>query len=410
MKPVESLSAQLRAHKGLMKLRSVRLGAAAVAAVLALGIYGASGTEASEGPPAMPAIPVVTQSMTEQPVQVWSAFSGRLQAVDAAEIRPQVSGRITKVLFQDGKAVKAGETLFVIDPRPYEAAVASAEAEVASARTNAQFAALEYKRAAAMTKSKAIAQRVFDERANANRVAQASIKSAEAHLKQAKVDLDYAYVKAPISGRAGRVEVTLGNLVQAGPGAPLLTSVVANNAVYADFEVDEQTYMRSIRRDANNRADERRIQVKLALQSDGNQTYDGTIYSFDNRLNVESGTIRARARFENKDGILLPGMFVSVSLSGGGERSAVVVPSRAIGFDQNKKYVYIVNDKETVEYREVELAEHVGDGRIVTSGLNAGDRVIVDGLQHVRPGAPVAATDVSEAAKKVADNSHDKQS
>lgn len=410
MLSVESLRAHYHAHKGLVKSRSVRLGAAAVLSVLALSMYSASGTEASETPAMPPAIPVVTQTMTDEPVQVWTTFSGRLQAVDAVEIRPQVSGRITKVLFQDGKNVKAGETLFVIDPRPYEAVVASAEAELATARTNAQFAALEYKRAVAMSKSKAIAQRVHDERANANRVAQAAVKAAEAHVKQAKVDLDYAYVKAPISGRAGRVEVTLGNLVQAGPGAPLLTSVVSNDAVYADFEVDEQTYMRSIRTGAHNRADERRIPVQLSLQSDGGKNYEGTIYSFDNRLNVANGTIRARAKFANDNGELLPGMFASVRMAGGGERSAVVVPTRAVSFDQNKKYVYVVNDQDMVEYRPVELAEPVGEGRIVTSGLNPGDRVIVDGVQHVRPGAPVAPTDIAEAAKKVAATAPDNQS
>lgn len=363
--------------------------------LLATGAYFTTGSNASTTPAAPAAIPVVTQTMAESQVQIWSGFSGRLQPVNSAEIRPEVSGRITKVLFQDGKTVRAGDTLFVIDPRPYEAAVAQAEAELASARTNAQFAALEQKRAVSMVKSQAIAQRIVDERSNSSRVATAAVQSAQAQLKQARIDLDHAYVKSPISGRAGRVELTVGNLVQAGPSAPLLTSVVANDAVYADFEVDEQTYLQTIRNTAEQRVQERRIPVQLTLQGDADHPYEGTVYSFDNQLDVTSGTIRARAKFANKDGALLPGMFVSVKLAGGGNQAALLVPEKAIGFDQSKKFVYVIDDKNAVEYREVTLGDKLESNRIVLSGLNVGDRVIVDGVQHVRPGAVVDPKDIN---------------
>lgn len=363
--------------------------------LLATGAYFTTGSNASTTPAAPAAIPVVTQTMAESQVQIWSGFSGRLQPVNSAEIRPEVSGRITKVLFQDGKTVRAGDTLFVIDPRLYEAAVAQAEAELASARTNAQFAALEQKRAVSMVKSQAIAQRIVDERSNSSRVATAAVQSAQAQLKQARIDLDHAYVKSPISGRAGRVELTVGNLVQAGPSAPLLTSVVANDAVYADFEVDEQTYLQTIRNTAEQRVQERRIPVQLTLQGDADHPYEGTVYSFDNQLDVTSGTIRARAKFANKDGALLPGMFVSVKLAGGGNQAALLVPEKAIGFDQSKKFVYVIDDKNAVEYREVTLGDKLESNRIVLSGLNVGDRVIVDGVQHVRPGAVVDPKDIN---------------
>ncbi len=255
---------------------------------------------------------VAVKTIKLEKVRIWSEFSGRLQAVDIAEIRPEVSGRITEVRFEDGDLVKAGDVLFVIDPRPYEAAVSRAEARVATAKANAEYAKLEMDRAANMIKTQAVAQRIYDERFNANEVAVASVKSAEADLKQAKVDLEHAYVQAPISGRAGRVELTVGNLVQPGVNAPLMTRIVANDPIYADFEVDEQTYLDSVRNVARNRNSEREIPVKLFINGNKEDVYKGTIYTFDNRLDVSTGTIRARAKFENKEGVLVPGMFVTV--------------------------------------------------------------------------------------------------
>lgn len=364
-----------------------------IAGVLAgVGYYTLGGKNTPQAPGAMPPTPVTVRTLQSQPVRVWTDYSGRLHPVDAAEIRPEVSGRIVKVNFTDGQTVAKGDTLFVIDPGPYEAAVAQAQAALATAQSNARFATMEQKRAAAMVKTDAIARRLYDERANANQVANASIKAAEAALKQAGIDLDRAHVKAPISGRAGRVELTVGNVVQAGPGAPLLTTVVANRDIYADFEVDEHHYLSAIRSKASGRDAERQIPVKLSITGDDHH-YEGTIYSFDNQLNVGSGTIRARAKFPNRDGALLPGMFVTVSLANAQTADAVRVPEQAIGFDQSKKYVYTVGKEGTVEYREVTLGESVKGERIVLSGLNTGDRVIVDGVQHVRPGAPVQPTE-----------------
>lgn len=352
--------------------------------------------------PAPQTVPVKVETIQSQPTQVWTEFSGRLHPVNAAEIRPEVSGRITRVMFEDGQMVKRGDTLFVIDPGPYEAAVAKAEADLAAAKSTASFATVEQRRAASMLKTQAIAKRVLDERVNATAVAGANIKVAQAALKQARIDLDHAYVKAPISGRVGRVELTIGNVVQPGPTAPLLTTVVSSDGIYADFEVDEQTYLRSIRNGASNRMQERKIPVKLQLQGD-DKPYDGTIYSFDNQLNVGSGTIRARARFTNADGALLPGMFVTVRMAGSAEREALLVPEKAIGFDQSKKFVMVADTDNKAAYHEITVGDKLGDRRIVLSGLQSGDRVIVDGVQHVRPGAPVQATEVgSEAAQPAA--------
>ena len=369
----------------------------AAAAVYATWTSGAVG-DAPAAPKAPPPAAVTVQTLAPQKVRVWSEFSGRLHAVDSAEIRPQVGGRITQVLIEDGQMVKAGDVLFVIDPRPYEAAVARARATLASAQTNAAFARTELDRANGLIRSQTIAQRTLDERANATRVARAAVEGAEAALREAEIDLRHAHVRAPIAGRASRVEITLGNLVQPGASAPLLTTIVANEAIYADFEVDERTYIQSIRGVANRREDERRIPVRLTLEGDRGQAYQGTIYSFDNRIDVASGTIRARAKFDNADGVLLPGMFVTVELADAAEREALLIPERAIGFDQSKKFVFVVGADNKVAYRAVELGRQVQAQRIVLKGVEPGERIVVDGIQHVRPNALVDPKEAAPAA------------
>lgn len=376
-----------------------------------LGIAGARYAEAPDAadgalPAAEPAVPVTVKTTAMQKIRLWSEFSGRLHAVDVAEIRPEVGGRITEVLFEDGQSVEAGDILFVIDPRPYEAAVARAEAELASAQADAAFTRIDLERAAALVEKKAVSRRFHDERSNASRVAEAAVATAEAELERARLDLAYAYVRAPISGRAGRVEITVGNLVQPGPTAPLLTTVVGNGAIYADFEVDEQTYLESIRNHATGRAEERRIPVQLTLPNGGGRVHQGYIYSFDNRIDATSGTIRARARFANPDGALLPGMFVSIRLAEAVEREVVLVPERAVGTDLSRKFVYVVDAAGRVDYRQVRLGREVQSSRVVLEGVQPGDRVIVDGIQHVRPDTLVAAQEIApEASSQTAQSS-----
>ncbi len=371
---------------------------AILASIIVAGAYAVRTPRASGDPPAAPPPMTVTvQTLAPQKIRVWSEFSGRLHAVDAAEVRPEVGGRITALRFEDGETVKAGDILFVIDPRPYEAAVARARANLASAQTNAAFAKVEFERAAAMVKSQTVAQRTYDERGNLSRVANAAVEADAAQLKQAELDLEHAYVRAPISGRASRAEITLGNLVQPGPGAPLLTTIVASQSLYADFEVDEQTYVESIRLYTTGREGERRIPVQLSVPGDNRGVHRGTIYSFDNRIDVASGTIRARAKFDNADGALVPGMFVSVKLAEGAERDVLLIPERAVGFDQSKKFVYLVDQGNKVAYREVELGRQVQAQRIALKGVQPGDRVIVDGVQHVRPNVLVEAKEAAPA-------------
>lgn len=373
-------------------------GALAVFVGAGLGFNHIQGATAEPAAVTAPLTSVGVRAIAAKDVRVWSEFSGRMSAVDQAEIRPQVSGRLTEIRFTDGQAVKAGDVLFVIDPRTYEAAVSQANANLASARATAALAQTELDRAARLVKTQWIARSQFDQRANARTVAEANVQAAEAALEQALIDVDRAYVKAPISGRIGRPEITLGNLVQTGPGAPLLTSIISDKGIYADFEVDEQTYMKSVRARADAGGGKQVIPVELTAQGNKQLVYKGVLYSFDNQIDTGSGTIRARARFENKDGSLVPGMFVSVKLGDSVSREALLVPDRAIGTDQNKKFVYVVEDDKAA-YREVSLGQQVNSERIVLGGLRAGEKVIVDGLQHVTPGAGVQIQNVVADAK-----------
>jgi membrane fusion protein, multidrug efflux system len=399
----------LKKLSSMTKSRAALLGLAALAVLALAGaatyhIAARADAKVPEAAPALAQVNVLT--VKAQDVRIWSEFSGRMHAVESAEIRPEVSGRITAVRFKEGQTVQAGEVLFVIDPRPYEAAVAKAAANLTSARANGDFTGTELERAANMIKTQAIAQRVFDERANANRVARAAVLAAEAELKQARIDLDHAFVKAPIGGRVSRAEITLGNRVQAGAGAPVLCSIVSRDGIYVDFEVDEQTYMQNIRSSAATGGKEPQLQVELSVQGGENHPYKGTIFSFDNHIDSASGTIRARAKFDNKDGRLIPGMFAKVKLAGSNATGVLLVPEQAVGSDQSKKFVYLVGPDAKVAYREVELGRQAGGQRIVVAGLQAGDRVVADGLQHVKPGDTVVALSVASNATPAAVPSH----
>jgi membrane fusion protein, multidrug efflux system len=364
--------------------------AVALGALVAAPFVFGLGTSAKAAQGAPQAVPVNVARVEPHDVQLWSQFSGRLNAVDSAEIRPEVGGRITEIRFQDGQIVKAGQILLVIDPRPYEAALAKARADLASARANAALARNELERGNGLIKANAIARSMYDQRVNANQVAIANVAVAQAVLHQAEVDVDHAYVKAPISGRISRPELTVGNLVQSAPNAPLLASIVSNDGIYADFEVDEQTYLNTVHARAETAADEQQLPVEMTLQGAEGRVYKGTVYSFDNKIDTSSGTIRARAKFDNADGSLVPGMFVSVRLGAGDHRNAITVPERAIVADLNKKFVYVVGKDDKAEMREVKLGATNDGERMVLGGLKTGVRVIVDGVQHIALGVPVS--------------------
>lgn len=355
-----------------------------------------SAEDKQQAPAAPQAMPVATQTVALQDVQVWKNFSGNVVAVDRAEIRPQVSGRITELRFEDGQHVNKGDILVVIDPRPYMATLAQAEAALQVAKTEASLADKEYQRAQSLIKTNAIAQSLLDERLNNHQAALAAVQGAEALVESAKINLDYAYVKAPISGKVSRAEITEGNLVQSGSSAPVLTSIVSNDKVYVDFEIDERTYINSVRNLGNEDASKIPVRVKL-ISSD--IEYKGFLRSFDNRIDQASGTIRARAIFNNEQGLLLPGMSVSVLMGSNNSSSPkILITERAIGTDQDRKFVYTVNGDGIAKYREVTIGDSINGQRIILSGLQAGEKVISEGLVRIRPGMPVTPKDSVTAA------------
>jgi multidrug efflux system membrane fusion protein len=352
-------------------------------------------------PPASAGVPVSVGLIKPQSVHPFAEFSGRINAVDYAQIKPQVAGRITEIRFRDGQHVNAGDILFVIDPRPYQAAVDKAQADLQTAIHNAKYAKAERDRGSQLIKNSDLSLETFDQRTNADEVAQTAIASAQAVLESAQINLDYAYVKAPISGRVSRAEITLGNLVGSATIAPqLLTSIVSDNGVYADFEVDEQTYLNAVRNYGQTQEDEQKIPVDVVARGDDSNITHGHIESFDNRIDTGSGTIRARARFANADGRLIAGMYVSVRMGGGMLDDALLVPESAIGNDQSKRFVFVVGDGDKAEYRAVQLGPQVDGNRVILSGLKSGDRVILDHLQRLAPGALV----VPQADNRTASN------
>ena len=363
-------------------------------------LYGTQPNNSASAADAAPALPVV-EAVTAKysALRQWRDFSGRLQAVDAAQIRPLVSGTVQKVLFEDGAQVEQGQTLFVIDPRPFEAQLQHARANLASAESELVLAQVEFERADALAGNQAVSKSIRDTRENALHIAKAARESARAQVAQAELDLEYAYVKAPISGRVSRAEVTVGNVVQAGPNAPLLTTIVNLERLYAEFDVDEDTYFRIMGSANNGRSDGERpvaggVPVEVAIGSGRNVVHQASLHAFDNQLDENSGTIRARAIVENVDRSLIPGVFINVRIGTVDTQPTLLVPERAISVSQSKRFVYVVNADDVVEYREVVLGESLDGQRVILSGVVIGERVIVNGVQRVMSDMQVAVTQI----------------
>jgi multidrug efflux system membrane fusion protein len=348
-----------------------------------------SDAQASPAPQAIAAIPVSVQTVEERHVQLWQEYSGRLEAVDAVDIRSRVSGTIQSVHFKEGSLVKAGDLLLTIDPAPYAAEVDRASAQVVAAQARTAYTRSEAQRAERLWKVKAIAERELDERINAQREADAQLRAAQAALRTAKLNLDYTQVRAPVAGRVGRLEVTVGNLVAAGPGAPVLTTLVSVSPIYARFDADEAAVARVLQARGPGADGLASIPVRMNTATTGGATMEGHLQLVDNQVDAASGTVRMRAVFDNVEGRLLPGQFARVSLGSAQPEAAVLVNERAVGTDQDKKYVLVVDADNHVQYREVNLGRSIDGQRIVTAGLDAGERIVVSGLQRVRQGALV---------------------
>jgi len=354
---------------------------------------------------AAPAIPVSVAAVVLQDVSLWDEFSGRLEAVQHVDIRPRVAGAVQAVHFREGALVKQGDLLVTVDPAPYVAEVDRAEAQVVAAQARLSYTRSEMERAARLLQESAIAQREHDERVNAQREADANLRAAQAALQTARLNLSYTQVRAPVAGRVGRIEVTVGNLVSAGASAPVLTTLVSVSPIYASFDTDEQIVARAIdgldggKGTPGGRARIESIPVQMGTGTAGSTPFRGHLQLIDNQVDARSGTVRVRAVFDNADGSLMPGQFARIRMGQAQSTSAVLINERAVGTDQNKKFVMVVGEGDKAEYREVQLGAPVDGLRVVTSGLKAGERIVVNGLQRVRPGAVIAPQEVPMAAK-----------
>ncbi|WP_017525558.1 efflux RND transporter periplasmic adaptor subunit [Pusillimonas noertemannii] len=330
------------------------------------------------------AVAVDVAQVSSRSITDWREYSGRLEAVDQVRIRPLVSGTITRVHFEDGSLVQKGDVLFTIDPRPYQAAVDRAQADLAAARARMAYTGADLARARRLLDKNAIAKRDFEQKRNASRVAAAEKQSAEAALATAELDLEHTQIVAPVSGRVSRAEVTEGNIVSAGTGAQPLTTLVSVDKMYASFEVDEQSFLSFVNPARNGGAAQ--IAVNMGLGNERGFPRQGKVASIDNRLDASSGTIRLRAVFDNADGMLLPGLYARIQLVGGAPRPAVLINESAIGTDQSKRFVVVVDGQNRTSYREVQLGAVQNGLRVVEAGLTPGERIVVNGLQRIRPG------------------------
>lgn len=339
--------------------------------------------------------PAVTVSQpTRRTVTDWDSFTGRFEAVAQVEIRARVNGYVQSVDFQDGAVVKRGDLLYVIDPRPYEAAVAQAAGQLADARSRTSLAERELARGQQLAQTAAIAESVVDQRRQQLQISQASIIQAEANYRRAQLDLEFTRVTAPFDGRIGRHLVSIGNLVQGGEGgsATVLATLVSLDPIHVYFDMDEATYLKNVQlwlegRRPTSRDSPNPVQITLPGQSA--PSHEGRMDFVDNRLDAGTGTLRGRASVPNERLSLVPGQFARVQLIGSAPYEALLLPDAAIGTDQSRKIVYVLKADDTVEARPVQLGPIDAGLRVVRDGLKPDDRVVVDGLQRVRAGQKV---------------------
>ncbi|MCE2946157.1 MAG: efflux RND transporter periplasmic adaptor subunit [bacterium] len=354
---------------------------------------GGADPSAKGGPP--PAMPVTVAQVVERTVSDWEEFVGRVEAVERVELRPRVSGYLQRVAFTQGSDVGQGAVMFEIDPELFQVEVRRAEAELSRARTRAELARNERLRTDRLVESGAVSRQESDERIATEKDAEAAVRSAEASLASAKLNLGYTRVLAPISGRSGRAEVTAGNFVTA--GQTVLTTLVRVNPVYVTFEADERVYLRfsaMVRKGSAGAPRRSGTPVEVGLADEQGYSTKGTVEFVDNRLNPQTGTIYARAVIDNREGRFTPGLFARVRVVGGGTYPAALIDDRAVGTDQNRRFVLVVGADGGTQYREVRLGPVYEGLRVVREGVKAGETIIVDGLQRVRPGMKVKPTTV----------------
>jgi multidrug efflux system membrane fusion protein len=372
--------------------RRAALPAVVLAALTALAAAGCSSEASPAAGPPPPEVSVA--GVLSRTVGQWDDFTGRVAAVESVELRPRVSGYVQRVAYAEGQEVRKGDLLFVVDPRPYQAALDRAQAELARARAEARLAQAQDARAQSLIDAKAISREEFEQRKANSAGADAAVRAAEAAVAAARLDLQFTQVRSPIAGRAGRALVTEGNLAQA--DATLLTTVVSQDPVFVYFETDEQTWLRYAALARKGERSDTGNPVRVGLANEAGYPHAGSVDFIDNQVDPRTGTLRARAVLRNPDRLFTPGLFARVQLQGGGARQALLVDDKAVLTDQDRKYVYVLGEGNTAQRKDVVLGRSVDGLRVVASGLSAGDKVIVQGVQKVFfPGMPVAPKQVA---------------
>ena len=344
---------------------------------------------------APPALPVTVAQAVKRTVTDWDEFTGRFDAVEEVQVRARVGGFVTNVEFKDGDMVHAGDLLYIIDPRPFEAVAEQANGQLADARAKTELAKRELDRGLSLVQTSAVSEQVVDQRRQALQAAHAAEMQAEGALKAAQLNIEFSHVLAPITGRISRHLVSVGNLVQGSDNgaSTLLTTIVSLDPIYIYFDMDEATYLKNNKlwfegkrpssRDTPN-------PVQVALTGETKPSHEGHMDFVDNRLDVSTGTLRGRAVIANHDLSVLPGQFGRVRLIGSLPYEALLIPDSAIATDQSRKIVFVVKDDDTVEAREVVLGPLDEGLRVIREGLKGEDRVIIDGIQRARIGAKVS--------------------
>lgn len=360
------------------KMKLVRVGLLGIAPIVVAALLAGCGRGAAQQQ--MPAPQVTVAPVEQKDIVEWSEFTGRVQPVDAVDVRPRVSGYIQDVRFQSGQLVNKGDVLFVIDPRWNQAVFDQRQAEYEQARR-------EEDRTANLLANKAISVEEADAR-------KALFEETKAALDSARLDLEYTQVRAPISGRVSRALLTEGNYVSGVAGsASLLTTIVSVDPVYVYADVDEDAYLKFsdlVRSKKLGEDDGGKVPVEMELEDESNFPHTGSIESFDNHLDADTGSILLRAVFTNEDGSIVPGLFARIRIPLSDKHPALLVDERAIGTDQSQKFVLMLTPTNTVAYQPVQLGPLVDGQRIIRTGLSAGDEIVVNGMERVRPGMPVS--------------------
>jgi membrane fusion protein, multidrug efflux system len=370
-------------------------------AILAAVSAGCSSSAESKSPKAAAPVEVSVAEVICKQLGDSDEFTGRLEAVNAVEVRPRISGYLQSVHFKEGAVVRQGDLLFQIDARPFQAEVDRLKGELSQAKAQVSRAQSDFQRAERLHNNDGMSAEEYDRRAAVRNEAEARIASTEAALRGAQLNLEFTRVTAPITGRVGRAEITEGNLVEAGaaPGRPL-TTLVSLDPIYVYFDVDEQTYLKYARLMQTRQASSRELRkaAVLGLADEDGFPHAGQLSFVDNQVSSSTGTIRLRATFANRNLALTPGLFARIRLQGGGAYSGCLAKDEAVVTDLNQKYVFVLGKENKLEYRPVKLGPMTDGLRVVRDGLHEGDVIVVNGLQRVRPGSPVTPKRVFMAA------------